>query len=87
MVRAGMQQHANDRALKLGCMAQEARTFVAACLQKDPGTRPTAAELLAHPFLQKAKSCDYTCRRLLGQKPAPRPILTPSGSGRKTIFK
>ncbi|KAJ9097644.1 hypothetical protein QFC21_004680 [Naganishia friedmannii] len=32
----------------------EFRDFVGACLEKDPEVRPTATELLAHPFLRKA---------------------------------
>lgn len=31
------------------------RDFVAACLQKDPADRPSAEQLLTHPFLRKAR--------------------------------
>ena len=36
--------------------SEELREFQQCCLQKDPETRPTASELLHHPFLEKA--CD-----------------------------
>ncbi|KAJ3014354.1 UNVERIFIED_CONTAM: hypothetical protein HDU68_000327, partial [Siphonaria sp. JEL0065] len=36
--------------------SHEFRDFVKQCLQKDPENRPTARDLLAHPFLQKYES-------------------------------
>lgn len=33
--------------------SEEARDFVASCLQKDPVKRPTYADLLEHPFIKK----------------------------------
>lgn len=36
----------------------EIRDFVAKCLQKDPSVRPSAAELITHPFLQQQSSPD-----------------------------
>lgn len=35
------------------------KEFVEMCLQKDPGNRPTAKELLRHPFIRKAKRNTY----------------------------
>ncbi|KAJ9123910.1 hypothetical protein QFC22_000700 [Naganishia vaughanmartiniae] len=34
--------------------SEEFRDFVARCLEKDPEVRPTATELLGHPFIRKA---------------------------------
>ncbi|KAK9813727.1 hypothetical protein WJX73_005502 [Symbiochloris irregularis] len=65
--------------------SQDAKDFVAACLKKDPAARLTADDLLNHPFLQAAKSCDYLCRRLLGQKPAHR--TSSSGGSRRSLFR
>ncbi|CAG0920481.1 unnamed protein product [Notodromas monacha] len=47
------------------------RKFIAACLQKEPGKRPTATELLKHPFiLRKAKDKRYLQQTLLGSAPS-----------------
>lgn len=35
-------------------------SFVAACLRSDPADRPTAVELLSHPFIQQAVSSGAT---------------------------
>jgi serine/threonine-protein kinase 24/25/MST4 len=37
-----------------GPFSSALRDFVAACLQRDPAARPTARELLSHPFLAAA---------------------------------
>jgi serine/threonine-protein kinase OSR1/STK39 len=47
------------------------RKFIAACLQKDPTKRPTATELLKHPFIiKKAKDKRYLQTTLLGSAPS-----------------
>lgn len=43
--------------------------FTARCLDKNANARPTAGELLKHPFLEKAHDNVYLARRLLGSVP------------------
>ncbi len=40
-----------------GAFSAEFRSFVAACMQKDPFRRPTAEGLLSHPFILKVCTC------------------------------
>lgn len=47
----------NDPAPRLDAVSsKEACDFVARCLQKEPGARASAAELLQHPWLSSAAS-------------------------------
>ncbi len=39
-----------------GTVSADFRSFVAACMQKDPYKRPTAEGLLSHPFILKVRS-------------------------------
>jgi serine/threonine protein kinase len=39
--------------------SKEMRDFLQICLVKDPILRPTAEELLAHPFIAKASPSDH----------------------------
>lgn len=41
------------------------RKMIAECLQKDPDKRPSATELLRHPFFKKAKDKKYLTQTLL----------------------
>ena len=48
---------------------QAMHAFTARCLDKNANARPTAGELLKHPFLEKAHDNVYLARRLLGSAP------------------
>eukprot|EP00475_Leptophrys_vorax_P043402 TRINITY_DN8351_c0_g1_i1.p1 TRINITY_DN8351_c0_g1~~TRINITY_DN8351_c0_g1_i1.p1 ORF type:complete len:312 (-),score=68.67 TRINITY_DN8351_c0_g1_i1:62-997(-) len=49
-----------------GNFSQDFKDFVSKCLQKDPELRPTAKELLSHPFIKQAK--DISCLQDLVEK-------------------
>lgn len=50
-------------------MLQSFKEMVAICLVKDPSKRPTAEQLLSHPFFKKAQTCDFICQNVLDGLP------------------
>ena len=47
----------NDLVPSDGTFTDEARDFVCCCMKKDPNERPTAADLLDHPWFALVDQC------------------------------
>lgn len=64
------------------------RKMITECLQKEPSKRPTASELLKHPFFKKSKDRKYLTQTLLASGPSMETRVSkaakrqPGGSGR-----
>lgn len=64
------------------------RKMIVECLQKEPSKRPTASELLKHPFFKKSKDRKYLTQTLLASGPSMETRVTkaskrqPGASGR-----
>ena len=61
--------------------------MVATCLVKEPDKRPTASELLKHPFFKKAKDVEFLRENLVPLAPSlssrlKKPVRVPGASGR-----
>lgn len=50
-------------------MLQSFKEMVAICLIKDPAKRPTAEQLLSHPFFKSAQTYDFICQNVLDGLP------------------
>ena len=46
-------------------LSNEGKDFVRKCLQRNPHDRPSASELLDHPFVKNAQGLDTTFEKLL----------------------
>lgn len=53
------------------------RDFVGACLQKDPAKRPSARELLGHPFIAAAHTAPPGLLQLVGEHAQRRRPIAP----------
>ncbi|KAJ0406080.1 hypothetical protein ATCC90586_005904 [Pythium insidiosum] len=62
-------------------LSDNAREFLLACFQKDPSRRPTASNLLRHPYLQVQEPHDAECRADV-EPPHSLERLVPPVSGR-----
>lgn len=64
-------------------LSDEGKDFVRQCLQREPSNRPTAAQLLGHPFVRNAAAIS---RPVVGSDPVEPPVGAPSAAGSKVIF-
>jgi serine/threonine protein kinase len=61
-------------------LSREGKEFVRLCLQRDPANRPTAAQLLEHPFVAHADT-------LGGADLLPSPAIRPVVSNSRNLFE
>jgi len=61
----GLETNPRDKENYTKNYGKSIRNFISSCLTKDPAKRPSAAELLKHPFIKKAKDKEFLKQRLL----------------------
>ncbi|CAA0812161.1 Mitogen-activated protein kinase kinase kinase YODA [Striga hermonthica] len=66
-------------------LSDEGKDFVLKCLQRNPSRRPTAAQLLEHPFVKKCSSLERPVPGPLESIPAFMQAVKTRGSGRSRI--
>nr|XP_010918582.1 mitogen-activated protein kinase kinase kinase YODA isoform X2 [Elaeis guineensis] len=65
-------------------LSDEGKDFIRLCLQRQPSNRPTAAELLQHPFVKNAAPLE---KSVVNFEPLERPAVVSSGANSKVKFR
>ncbi|XP_020587613.1 mitogen-activated protein kinase kinase kinase YODA isoform X2 [Phalaenopsis equestris] len=63
-------------------LSEEGKDFIRQCLQRDPSKRPSAAELLQHPFIKNASQLE---KSTLGFSPPEQPSVIANVSNSKCV--
>lgn len=64
-------------------LSDEGKDFIRQCLQRDPSKRPSASELLQHPFIKNAAPLE---KSTLGFGPTEQPSCIPNVPNTKVLF-